>query len=253
MEYMIDHSSFREKYSRLQVQTFIDEHRIGLNTKIWKENWGEWRMIRNTNFDLTKAKLEVDSVLPENLIFSLASYINAIDTGSFYRGPFSRLYMLIGIFNLCMPFFLIYRGAHFGIFGATDKVKLVFWLLWIVLSLASWLGFQLWWDRSSKVNFVSLKGDEFVAMLVIANFIQTVGEWIGLMVSIVGFSLGIFTFLIFGSHITSLPDDLMRIFVFGDISILFFLPLLGYLLTFLARICAEILKVFFSMANNIKK
>ncbi len=250
---MIDHPAFRERYSRLQVQSFIDEHRIGLNTKIWRENWGEWRMIRNTNFDLTKAKLVVDSVLPENLIFSLASYINAIDTGSFYRSPFSWLYMFIGIFNLFMPIFLIYRGVHFGIFGASDKVKLVFWLLWIVLSFASWLGFQLWWDRSSKVNFVSLQGDEFVAMPVIANFIQTVGEWLGLTVSIVGFSLGIFTFLIFGSHVTALPDDLMRIFLFGDITILVFLPLFGYFLTFLFRVCAEILKVFFSMANNIKK
>ncbi|MFM7730013.1 MAG: GYF domain-containing protein [Flavobacteriales bacterium] len=53
MNYLIDQNNqFPETYSKEDVQSFIDEGKIGPNTLIWTEKWGEWRSVYESDFNL---------------------------------------------------------------------------------------------------------------------------------------------------------------------------------------------------------
>jgi len=56
MEFLINQNNqFPDKYSKEDVQNLIDEKKIGLNTEIWTEQWGKWKQIKATDFDLKNA------------------------------------------------------------------------------------------------------------------------------------------------------------------------------------------------------
>ena len=50
MEFLINQNNqFPDKYSKEDVQNLIDEKKIGLNTEIWTQQWGEWKQIKICN------------------------------------------------------------------------------------------------------------------------------------------------------------------------------------------------------------
>ena len=56
MVFLINQNNqFPDKYSKEDVQNLIDEKKIGLNTEIWTEQWGKWKQIKATDFDLKNA------------------------------------------------------------------------------------------------------------------------------------------------------------------------------------------------------
>jgi len=56
MKYLVNlNDNSNEIYSREEVQSLIDKHRIGLETEIWTEEWSEWRKVKQTDFILIKA------------------------------------------------------------------------------------------------------------------------------------------------------------------------------------------------------
>jgi hypothetical protein len=56
MNFLINQNDeFTQSYSREEVQNLIDEKKIGLNTEIWTEHWGEWKVIKDTDFNLQNA------------------------------------------------------------------------------------------------------------------------------------------------------------------------------------------------------
>jgi hypothetical protein len=253
MEYLIDKPDFDGKYTREQVQALINEKKIGPNTRLWKSEWGEWRMIRYTDFDLTNSKFESISGLPENIFLSIRPFINYIDNGLLFRNPFSWLYALLAVVNLILPIYIVYQAADNRIFDAPTKFIIVFLLLWIIIAFASWVSFQLWWDRKSKVISTSSEGDEFVATPVFSHLIQTIGEWLGTWIGIVGFSVALLTTLILGDEGYYLSRQLGLGFMKTGFFFIILMPIYGFLIIVATRFLAEQFRALSSIANNTRK
>jgi hypothetical protein len=251
MEYLIDKPDFEGKHTREQVQALINEQKIGPNTKLWKLDWDEWRMIRDTDFVLINAKFESISGLPENIFLSIRPFINYIDNGLLFRNPFSWLYMLFAVINLIVPIYVFYKAADNGIFDAEGKFIIVFLTIWLIILFVSWVSFQLWWDRKTKVKTISVEGDEFVATPILSHLIQTIGEWLGIWISIVGFSVALLTTIILGDESNYFSRQLG--FVETDTIFIIQMPFYGFCIIVLTRFLAESFKALSSIANNTRK
>ena len=183
-------------------------------------------------------------------------YLSYIDNGHLYRKPFSWLYALIAIANFALPIYIFYEAVDNHIFDADGKYVSLFLLIMAIISFASWVGFQLWWDRKSKVLLTSQKGDEFVAVAVLSHFIQTAGEWLGTWIIIVGTSSAILTTIILsgengGGHYFSRSIGLD--FIGGGALAIIIMPIYGFLIIVISRFFAEQFRAFASIANNTKK
>ena len=66
MEFLINQNNqFPDKYSKEDVQNLIDEKKIGLNTEIWTQQWGEWKQIKDTDFEIRYA-IRIKNLTPSD-------------------------------------------------------------------------------------------------------------------------------------------------------------------------------------------
>jgi len=122
-------------------------------------------------------------------------------------------------------------------------VALVLFSLMIVL--VGVLNFLLWWNRMLALKNLSKVHDTFVATPLASHFIQTFGESMGFTISIWGF----FTALIYFTCRVNMGQFGLNYTDLGIFSI--FLPIvLGFLIIFIFRIMAELLKAVVAIANN---
>ena len=126
-------------------------------------------------------------------------------------------------------------------------------MIWIVLSYASWFSFQIWWDRKSKVYSTSSEGDDFIAIPVFSHFIQTLGEWIGSWLVIVGFLISLTTILFFSKEMKILSSLADIPIIENQIIFLITVPIIGFLIIVITRFIAEQSLALSSIANNIRK
>ncbi|HET9570057.1 MAG TPA: hypothetical protein VFP20_01440 [Bacteroidales bacterium] len=116
----------------------------------------------------------------------------------------------------------------------------------IMILLLGALNFLLWWSRLIDLKSLIKVQDTFVAVPLASHFIQTCGESLGMIISIWGF----FTALIFYTCNLSIGQFGLDFESFGILSI--FLPIiLGFLVIFIFRILAELLKVGAVKANKM--
>lgn len=126
--------------------------------------------------------------------------------------------------------------------GNTIAALVLFSLMAI---LVGGLNFLLWWSRLLDLKTLLKVQDKFVATPVASHFIQTAGESIGLTVCLWGF----FTTLIYFTCNLSMGQLGLDVTSLGVISI--FLPIAaGFLIAFVFRIVAELLKSLVVLANN---
>ena len=184
----------------------------------------------------------------------ITPYLNFIDRGDIFRKPFSWLYVLYAIINLLVPFITLFWAIEKNIFEYGDsKVLMIFFFNWIVIVFASWVSFQLWWDRRIKVTQTTIEGDEFLATPVFSHFVQTLGEWIGTWVGIVGTAISL-SFTIFMGDIGSYyMQDLGIPFFEAGITSIILMPIYGFLIIVFGRFLAETFRALSSIANNTKK
>ena len=190
----------------------------------------------------------------DNKFFTfIKPYLSFIDNGHLYRKPFSWLYVILAVINLILPIYVFYQAIKNQVFDSPAKYVIVFLLVWIIIAFASWISFQLWWDRKSKVINTSIESDEFVATPVFSHFIQTLGEWIGTWIGIVGFGIALLTTIILGKEGNSLSEQLGFGFMeVGFLSIIL-MPIYGFLIIVATRFLAEQFRALVSIANNTKK
>jgi hypothetical protein len=190
----------------------------------------------------------------DNKFFTfIKPYLSFIDKGDLYRKPFNWLYVLLAIINLLLPIYIFYQAVDNRIFDAPARFAIVFILVWIILAFAGWVSFQLWWDRKSKVITTSTEGDEFIATPVFSHFIQTLGEWLGTWIAIVGFSVALLTTIILGDEsYTLLYHTGLGFIRTGWLSIILN-PIYGFLIIVITRFMAEQFRALSSIANNTKK
>lgn len=190
----------------------------------------------------------------ENKFFTfIKPYLSFIDNGHLYRRPFSWLYTLLAVVNLILPIYIFYQAADNRIFDAPAKFIIVFLLVWIIIAFASWISFQLWWDRKSKVITTFSEGDEFVATPVFSHLIQTIGEWLGTWIGIVGFSVALLTTLILGNEGDYLSRQLGLGFMKTGFLFIILMPIYGFLIIVATRFLAEQFRALSSIANNTRK
>ncbi|GHT24528.1 hypothetical protein FACS189430_09590 [Bacteroidia bacterium] len=190
----------------------------------------------------------------DNKFFTfIKPYLSYIDSGSFFRQPFGWLYMLMAGVNLLIPFYIFYAAVDNHVFQLGAKAIFLFLLIWLVVVFASWVSFQLWWDRKSKVTAVAGAGDEFTATPVFAHFIQTMGEWMGTWIGIVGFLVALLTTIILGESDRSFLGQIGLPFMESGAAFIIMMPVYGFLIVVVARFFAEQCRALSAIANNTKK
>lgn len=192
----------------------------------------------------------------DNKFFTfIKPYLSFIDKGDFFRKPFSWLYIAFAVLNLILPFYILYTAIDNKIFDRPAKFIIVFILVWIVIAFASWVCFQLWWDRKNKVTETSVENSEFVVTPVFAHFIQTFGEWIGTWIGIVGFFVALLATLgsdaVYAVYLTAAAIGVP--FIQSGIASIILIPIYGFLIVVGSRFLAEMCRALASIANNTKK
>lgn len=183
-------------------------------------------------------------------------YLSFIDNGNFFRKPFKWVYVISAIIDLLLPLYILIEMISNRLFSIQFKYTITFLLVWVVIAFASWVSFQIWWDRRTKITFSS-EDEEFVATPVLAHFIQTSGEAAGTWIGIAGCGIALFTSLFLGSQ-ASMMSAQMGIPALGLIlgsgwTFIFIMPILGFFIVVGARFSAELIKALAAIANNTKK
>ena len=109
---------------------------------------------------------------------------------------------------------------------------------------------MIWWNRKSKLETIINENDDFFVIPIFSHFIQTLGEWIGTWIGIVGFFVPIIlqekvAFLYRGLDIEFLETSSQ----FG----ILLMPIYGFIIIVFSRFIAEFYRVLCSIANNTKK
>lgn len=180
-------------------------------------------------------------------------YLSFIDKGHFYRKPFSWLYMLLAILNLLVPLDVLYRAFDNRMFDAPANYVITFILVWLVIAFVSWLSFQLWWDRKEKVKHITGVGDRYTATHGFAHFIQTLGEWLGTWIGLVGGSVALLTSVVLGDEGRYLTRELGYDFLQSGLLFIVLMPIYGFLIVVGTRYLAEQGRALVSIANNTRK
>ena len=190
--------------------------------------------------------------MKDNKFFSFFDpVLKYIDTGKFFREPFRWLYAILAILNLLFPIVLLVRAIESDLFRlGGGGVITVFIFIWIVVVFISWIGFQIWWNRRKKIYSVITAHDDFVAIPVFSNFIQTFGEWLGMLIGI-GNPMLILIVAVFLKGDTSM----LRLPLVGSGALINIVlhPIYGFMIVVVTRAIAETFRALTAIANNTKK
>lgn len=147
---------------------------------------------------------------------------------------------------------MIYLAIDNNIFDAGAKYVIVFLLIWIVILIAGWVSFQIWWDRRTNVSEISSYTDDFQATPVFSHFIQTSGEWIGTWIAIVGFGTTLIITLFLGDEARFFTQATGIGFLGTGILSIILKPVYGFLILVASRFLAEQFRAIAAIANNTK-
>jgi len=216
-DYYGEYASYGPEYQQIYTNALDVKRQWDV---VYKEATDRWDI---ANAALDKMKTKFDKV-KQNHQKAEADYHAAVD-------EFKRI----------NQFGTLFRGDEMK--GAKTVVGLV--LFSLMLLLVGALNFLLWWSRLLDLKTLIKVQDRFVATPVASHFIQTLGESLGLTFGIWGF----FTALIYYTCNLTIGQFGLNFFSFGIIGIL--LPIvIGFLIIFLFRIFAELLKAVIVLANN---
>jgi len=193
----------------------------------------------------------------DNKFFTFARpYLSFIDKGHLFKKPFNWLYTVMAIINLLVHLIILFTSIDNGVFKLKFKVVLTFILIWLITAFASWISFQIWWDRRSKITYSTQENDEFVATPAFSHFIQTAGETYGTWIGLVGFGFALFTTIILGGEASYLSYQLgmpLGSLMGSGVAAIFIMPIIGFLIIILSRFVSEQIKALVAIANNTKK
>jgi len=191
--------------------------------------------------------------MKDKLLNAVQPLLSYIDSGEFFRRPFSWLYVALAAANLLAPFYVLYQTIESGLFkygGA--KFGFSFFLIWLFVLAACWIGAQIWWNRKDKVLETSSEGSEFSATPAFSHFLQTLGENYGTSIAIIGVGFSLIATVFLGREAGMLGARLSLPINAGISGIVLF-PIIGYLVIVVSRFIAEQIRALAAIANNTKK
>lgn len=195
--------------------------------------------------------------MDNKLLTFIKPYLSLIDNGHLYRRPFIWLYAIFAIINLIYPIYFFLNSTDDNhIFDLPAKYVIAFCFVWIIIGFASWISFQLWMDRKSKIINTSIEGDYFVVTPVVSHLIQTIGEWLGTWIGIVGFGTALSATIILGSEGFYFLEHIGLGFLYPRSFVLWvsivLTPIYGYLIIVATRFLAELIRAPATNANKTK-
>lgn len=165
---------------------------------------------------------------------------------------FGFVYYIMAVINLFTPFGVIYMTIDSGVFryvGAKYIFAIIF--SWLVIAFASWIGFQLWWNRRAKV--MNSASTEFIATTSFSEILQTYGEWLGTLFGIIGAGVGLIALIFLGNEANNLFGYIGLDFMSFGPMVIFIGPVIGFFIVIIFRFFAEQLRLFASLVNNTKE
>ena len=183
-----------------------------------------------------------------NPFFSWAKpYFDFIGKGKIY----SLVYIIMAFVNLLCPMAVIFAVIELGFFQNTGtKIVVAFMLSWFVIVFASWIGFQLWWNRKSAIK--RFENAEFIATPVISEILQTTGEWLATFCGIIGVGVGIIVTVVLWDTSELGLFGFLPLFNFGPAMIIGG-PVIGFFHLILFRFIAEQIRIISAIANNTRE
>ena len=198
-----------------------------------------------TGGDKEKKKLNQMTGSP---FFNFAKpYLDFIDKGKI----FSFVYLVMAAINLLLPFAILFMVIDSGFFQLGGKFVFVFIVSWLVVVFACWIGFQIWWNRRTKVSVIPTS--EFVATPIFSEIVQTLGEWAGTFIGIIGAGVGLIATIALGDSANYLFGAMGLGFLQVGGMIVIIGPVFGFFIIILFRFLAEQIRIFAALANNTKE
>ena len=143
-----------------------------------------------------------------NKLFTfLDPFLGYIDNGRFFREPFRWFYVIFAVLNILFPIALLIKVIAMGLFKYIDGKSIVaFLLIFIIICAGAWGSFLLWMNRKERLKEIIKKDNEFIAIPVVSHLTQTLGEWLGLYIGVIGTPVS-YTHLTYPSHHTRRTDQ----------------------------------------------
>ena len=187
-----------------------------------------------------------ENKLSENPFFSFAKpYFDFIGRGKVY----TIVYLVMAALNLMLPLVVIFMVIDSGFLRNSGiRMMAAFMLSWLVIAFAGWIGFQLWWHR--RINVKRMANQEFIAIPIASDLMQTFGEWAGTLLCITGAGIGIITSIFIWNDLWvrisfDTTVNIGPIMIIGG-------PISGFIIMVLFRLFAEFMRIWTSIANNIR-
>ncbi|MDR1250796.1 MAG: hypothetical protein LBK62_01385 [Treponema sp.] len=162
---------------------------------------------------------------------------------------FNLLYVVMAVISLLLPLAIIFMAVNSGFFRYGAKYAAAFVFAWLVIAFACWIGFQLWWDRRTKV--AAAADSEFIATPIFSRILQTFGEWLGTLIGIIGAGAGLVATIFLGRESYYLFRSMGLGFMNFGAAVIIIGPIIGFFI--ITRFIAEQLRLFAALANNTKE
>ena len=193
--------------------------------------------------------MERENKTIDNPFFCWAKpYFDFIGKGKIY----SLIYVIMALGNLLLPLIVIFVVIESGLMQYTGtNVVVAFMFSLLVIAFASWIGFQLWWNRKSSIK--RFESADFIATPVLSEILQTFGEWLGTFMGILGVGVGIImTILLWDIQSSELGIYGIRTFFNFGPAMIIGGPVAGFFTIVLFRFLAEQIRIISSIANNTR-
>jgi len=165
---------------------------------------------------------------------------------------FYLVYVVMAVINLLLPFAILYKVINSGFFKlANAEFVSVFILSWLVVVFACWIGFQIWWNRRTKVSIIGTS--EFIATPIFSEILQTFGEWLGTFIGIIGAGVGLIATLVLGNSANYIFEIIGMGFLSYGAMVIIMGPVMGFFIIITFRFLAEQLRIFAALANNTRE
>lgn len=164
------------------------------------------------------------------------SCIDYVDSGKFFRHPVKILYYLLSIVTLILPIATLINLIDIWDWISAEYIIMHFIYIFIGLFIAI-CSFYLWVKRAKALNFDITDNSRFIAIPLLANILQTIGEWAFITIGIGGFLIALI----------SMFFEINNIIGIGAVIAM---PISGYLTCLFMRYLAETIKAIANIANN---
>lgn len=181
----------------------------------------------------------------EKLFNSIDAALKYVDSGNFFRHPFKWLYYILGALNIFIPISLIKATSDYSHYLSGKAMTCMILLIIISIPFAFFAA-MLWIKRGNNFNNDASHGSRFIAIPLVANLIQTTGEWLGYFMGVGGF-ISVLLALLFGGKELEyvIPGSI-------NFASLIVMPIIGFLIILVFRFLAESWLALASIANHTR-